>query len=224
MVKTVQKQTQKILKDNKLFGLIGGDHSVSEGAVFEIAQKYNNDFGLLHLDAHADMRKCYQGFTHSHASVLYNIAQKKHSPKTIVQMGIRDICEEEYQFIDRHPHIHSFFGHEMKKQLFEGKTWREIIQPALNLLPQNVYISFDIDALSWEYAPHTGCPVPGGLSFDQAVYLFHTLHEMKKNIVGFDVVEVSKPSDPTAGEWDGNVGARLIYKLCGLSLKNKNPQ
>lgn len=216
MIQQVKEKTKKILNDGKLIGLIGGDHSISEGFILEIAKKYKNDFGVLHLDAHADMRKSYQGFKHSHASVMYNVFHQDFRPRKIVQFGIRDLAEEEYQIISSHPDIHCFFDHEIKKQYFEGKTWNQIIQPVLKVLPEKIYISFDIDALSWSYAPNTGCPVPGGLSFDQAIYLMDELYRAGKKIIGFDLVEVSKPKSDLFGEWDGNVGARLAYKLCHL--------
>ncbi len=218
MVEIVQRHTKKILDDQKIFGLIGGDHSVSEGALLEIGRRYESDFGLLHFDAHADMRKAYQGFKHSHASVMYNVLQQPYTPQTFVQVGVRDLCEEEFQRISDHNHVHCFFDHDIKKRLFEGESWKSITQDILEKLPSRVYVSLDVDALTWNYAPHTGCPVPGGLSYDQIVFLLEQLKEQNKKIIGFDVVEVAKPTTSHLGEWDGNVGARLVYKLCGLSL------
>ena len=218
MNKMVREKTQKILDDKKLFGLIGGDHSVSEGALLEIGKRCQGDFGLLHLDAHADMRPAYQGIQHSHASVMYNVLNQKDSPRSLVQVGIRDLCEEEFQQISSNPRVHCFFDHEIKKQLFEGKTWSDVVQSILEKLPQQIYISLDVDVLSWAYAPNTGCPVPGGLNFDHISYLMNRLAETEKKILGFDVVEVSRPRSKDFGEWDGNVGARLVYKLCELSF------
>ena len=221
MVQEIQKQTKKILDENKLFGLIGGDHSVSEGALFEISRRCKTHFGLLHFDAHADMRLSYQGFKHSHASVMHNVLSQKMRPQITVQWGVRDFCREEYQFISRRPDIKCFFDFEIKKKLLEGFSFSELIRPAIQALPQNIYISFDVDALDGPYAPNTGCPVPGGLSFDQALYFFRALREAKKKIIGFDVVETASPKSPKAVPWDGNVSARLIYNLCGLMLYPK---
>ena len=218
MVESVREHTKKILNDQKIFGLIGGDHSVSEGALLAIGEKYQGQFGLLHLDAHADMREAYQGFTHSHASVMYNILQQVHSPQTFVQVGIRDLCQEEFQRISDHNHVHCFFDHEVKRKMFEGENWKSIAQDIVQKLPSQIYVSLDVDALTWSYAPHTGTPVPGGLTYDQVIFLLEEIKEQNKKIVGFDVVEVAKPSSSHFGEWDGNVGARLTYKLCGLSL------
>ncbi len=218
MVQEVKMCVKKILDDKKLFGLVGGDHSISEGALLEIGERFKGDFGILHLDAHADMRDSYQGFKHSHASVMHNILQNKYAPHTLVQAGVRDLCEEEFSKIQKDSRVHCFFDHDVKHKLFEGALWADIVSDILNKLPEKIYISLDVDALSWEYAPHTGCPVPGGFSFDQIVYLIHKLVDSKKRIIGFDVVETARPISDNFGEWDGNVSARLIYKLCGAVL------
>ena len=218
MVQEVRSQVKKVLDDKKIFGLIGGDHSVSEGSLLEVGERFKGDFGLLHFDAHADMRTAYQGFTHSHASVMHNILQGKYAPCKLVQVGIRDLCEEEFDKIQEDSRIHCFFDHDIKKKLFEGILWADIVSDILQKLPEQIYISLDVDALSWEYAPHTGCPVPGGLSFDQISYLIQKLMDSKKRIIGFDVVETARPLSDNFGEWDGNVSARLIYKLCGAVL------
>jgi len=218
MVQEVRKQVQTVLDDKKLFGLIGGDHSVSEGALLEIGGRVNGDFGLLHFDAHADLRESYQGFKHSHASVMYNALEQKYAPHTLVQVGVRDLCEEEFNKIQEDSRISCFFDYDIKKKLFEGALWSDIVSDILNKLPEQIYISLDVDALSWEYAPHTGCPVPGGLSFDQVSYFIHQIIVSKKRIIGFDVVETARPLSNNFGEWDGNVSARLIYKLCGAVL------
>jgi len=222
MVHSVQEHIQKFFNDQKLFGVIGGDHSISEGVLKEVGAFYKGDFGLLHLDAHADMRKAYQGLTHSHASVMYNVLLQENAPQKIIQVGIRDLCEEEYQLISSNSRIECFFDHQLKQKMFEGVSWKTLTQSIIQKLPQKIYISLDVDALSWEYAPHTGCPVPGGLSFDQVIFLFEELHRHKKEIIGFDIVEVAPARVKNFGQWDGNVGARLAYKLCGISLLSQN--
>ena len=155
MTKAVRRKTKTILKDGKLFGMLGGDHSVSEGALIEMGRQFQNQggFGLLHLDAHADMRQAYQGFKHSHASVMFNVLQQKESPQTIVQAGIRDLSEDEYKMISSDPRVHCFFDHEIKKQLFEGKPWSFITRQIIEKLPRKIYISLDVDVLPWAYAP-----------------------------------------------------------------------
>ena len=96
-----------------------------------------------------------------------------------------------------------------------GAQWYNLCHSIIKSLPLNVYVSFDIDGLSPEFCPHTGTPVPGGLSYDQAIYLLAELRKSDRQVVGFDLCEVA-PDPNGEQEWDGNVGARLLYQLCGL--------
>lgn len=213
MVERVYQKTLTVLAENKIPGLIGGDHSTPLGAIQAISEKYPKDFGILHIDAHADLRFAYQGFTHSHASIMRNVCALKNAPKKLVQVGIRDFCKEEYDFIhENEGRISTYFDQNNKSALFRGESWDSICNKVIAELPQHVYVSFDIDGLSPEFCPNTGTPVPGGLSFEQATYLLAKLGRSGKKIVGFDLNEVA-PGE--SGEWDGNVGARLLFKLCG---------
>ncbi|MCB0368452.1 MAG: arginase family protein [Bdellovibrionales bacterium] len=220
MTNWVYEQSKKVLDSNKLLGLIGGDHSTPLGAIKAISEKYKNNFGILHIDAHADLRNSYQGFTQSHASIMYNVIHGDHRPKKLVQLGIRDFCEEEYDLIQSRPDVKTFFDIELKSRLLNGESWYQVCQTIINELPENIYISFDIDGLDPVFCPHTGTPVPGGLSIDQVFFLFNQLHKSNKKVIGFDLNEVStggaKLED--ASEWDGNVGARVLYKLCGWTM------
>lgn len=216
MVERVYKKTIAVLGAGKIPGLIGGDHSTPLGAIKAVGEKYNGDFGLLHFDAHADLRLAYHGFTHSHASIMRNVCLLKTPPQKLVQVGIRDFCLEEYEFIQKNSNrITTYFDQNLKSALFKGESWHFLCEKIIKSLPENVYISFDIDGLSPEFCPNTGTPVPGGLSFEQALYILAQLAHSKRKIVGFDLNEVApNPNDPN-NEWDGNVGARLLFKLCG---------
>jgi agmatinase len=217
MTEWVYQQSKAILSKGKFLGLIGGDHSTPFGAIRALSEKYRGDFSILHIDAHADLRCAYQGFHQSHASIMYNVMTSEFKPKMLVQVGIRDFCEEEFDFIKNHPKsIKTFFDIETKRQLLQGTPWAKIVDEIVASLSPNVYVSFDIDGLDPALCPNTGTPVVGGLSIDQTFYLFRALVEAKKRIIGFDVNEVSSgPGD--SAEWDGNVGARVLYKLCGWS-------
>jgi len=216
MTAWVREQAQDILKKNKLLGLVGGDHSTPLGAIGAVCEKFG-EVGVLHIDAHADLRKAYQGFEQSHASIMYNVMTAAQAPKKLVQVGIRDFCEEEYEFIQSRPDIKTYFDIDLKRRLLQGETWAHLAKEIVSQLPQQVYISFDIDGLDPKYCPHTGTPVPGGLEVDHVFFLFRTLAESGRRIVGFDVNEVS-PGEAEDSEWDGNVGARMLYKLCGWSV------
>jgi agmatinase len=214
MVKTVYDRTLAILAEKKIPGLIGGDHSSPLGCIQAISDTLKGDFGVLHVDAHADLRLAYQGYTHSHASIMRNVMLLKTPPKKLVQVAIRDFCKEEYDFIqESEGRIQTFFDEKLKTRLLEGESWDKICKNIIENLPKNVYISFDIDGLSPEFCPSTGTPVPGGLNYDQAVHLIKVLGQSGRKIVGFDLNEVAP--NPDGGEWDGNVGARLLFKLCG---------
>lgn len=221
VMEQVYKQSLELLKKDKLVGLIGGDHSISEGFLRSLHEHHAGDFGVLHIDAHADLRQNYQGFKHSHASVMYNLMTGSHSPKKLVQVGIRDFCQEEKDFIKAHPKIKTFFNQDMRGQLFSGRTWAQVCEDIINELPEKVYISFDIDGLCPSLCPNTGTPVPGGFSFDEILFLLSYLKKHKKHIIGFDLVEVA-PSETSSNEWDGNVGARILYQLCGWSWVCQN--
>jgi agmatinase len=194
-------------------GVIGGDHSVPLGAIKSIHEKYAGEFGVLHIDAHADLRIAYEGFTWSHASIMYNLMTSQHPPNKLVQVGIRDFCEEEVDFIRERKDIDTYFDLHLKKRMMEGESWKNLCIEIVSHLPDKVYVSFDIDGLDPTLCPNTGTPVPGGLSFAEALGLLRTICESQRKIVGFDLNEVS--GGPTREEWNGNVGARLLYKLCG---------
>lgn len=220
MTEWVRTQSESILNQGKILGLVGGDHSSPFGAIQAVSKKFNGDFGVLHIDAHADLRNAYQGFTESHASIMYNVMTHETKPKKLVQVGIRDFCEEEYDFIQSRSDIKTFFDLELKKKLMTGSTWAQLCQSIVDELPHNVYISFDIDGLDPVFCPNTGTPVPGGLSVDQVFYLFETIVKSGRKIISFDLNEVSTGglSPDEADDWDGNVGARVLYKLCGWCI------
>lgn len=194
--------------------LLGGDHSTPYGYYQALASLHSN-FGILHFDAHMDLRIAYEGFTYSHASIMYNTIKLPEVTK-LVQVGIRDFCEQEVEVAQSSDKVHVYTDKDLKKAEFEGQTWQQKIDEIINLLPQDVAVSFDIDALYQWYCPNTGTPVPGGLSYEQATYALTRLANSNKNIVGIDLVEVAPGED----EWDGNVGARLLFHMCGVLAKN----
>lgn len=208
----VYEQTSDLLKKDKLVGLLGGDHSTPFGFLKAIADKYP-DFGILQIDAHCDLRKAYEGFNYSHASIMYNALDQIPSLSRLVQVGIRDYCEEEMDFISNSNfRVITYFDKEIKTRLYEGQTWMFIADEIISKLPQHVFISFDIDGLDPKLCPQTGTPVPGGFEMEQVFYLLKKLQQSGRKIVGFDLNEVGVSSN----EWDENVGARVLYKLCNL--------
>lgn len=215
----VESEVGRWLDEGKIVGVVGGDHSVSFGSVAAHARRFPG-LGILHVDAHADLRHEYLGLTWSHASIMDNVMRHIPEVARIVQVGIRDLCAEESARIrDSEGRILTYFDSELTHQRFEGATWGEQVSRIVDDLPRDVFISFDVDGLDAALCPHTGTPVPGGLSFHQATYLIGAVARSGRRIVGFDLVEVAP--DPAGSEWDGNVGARLLYKLIGWTLRSR---
>jgi agmatinase len=209
MVKYVKETTRYYLQKGKLVGLLGGDHSTPLGFIQALSEQHER-FGILQIDAHADLRKAYEGFTYSHASIMYN-ALKLPSVNRLVQVGIRDFCEEEVQVMERSMgRIKTFFDDDLKSNLYEGRHWNSLCKEIIRELPDKVYISFDIDGLHPSLCPGTGTPVAGGLEYDQVLYLIRQVVQSGRKIIGFDLNEVAPGED----DWDANVGARLLYQLC----------
>ncbi|MGV3697338.1 agmatinase family protein [Flavobacterium sp.] len=204
------------MHQGKKVALLGGDHSTPLG-YYEALASLHDDFGILHLDAHMDLRIAYEGFTYSHASIMYNALQIEQISK-IVQVGIRDFCEQEVDVVQQSKgRVLVNTDSDLKTEAFEGKSWAEQCDAIIAALPQKVCISFDIDGMYPWYCPNTGTPVPGGFSFEQATYLFNKLAASGKEIIGFDLVEVAPGEND---DWDGNVGARMLFHMCGVLAKN----
>ena len=216
----VYEQSKEVIANNKVPSVVGGDHSSPFGIIKAYKEKYD-DLSILHIDAHHDLRVAYQSYTHSHASIMYNV-MKELKPSSLVQMGIRDFCPQEQEMAFDDQRIHTFYDSKVSLELAAGKTWLEVIDEAIGRLTGHVYISFDIDGLDPSLCPNTGTPVPGGLSFQQAEILLYRLSQSGKKIVGFDLCEVSPESEFDLDGWDTNLGARILFKLCGCLLSCQN--
>lgn len=208
----VEQRTGYWLDKKKLVGLVGGDHSTPLGFYRAHAARHKK-FGILHIDAHLDLRKAYEGFTYSHASIMYN-ALAIPQLERIVSVGIRDFCEAENTvFLKEKGRVRVVRSADVRRQQFDGVTWREQCDAIINGLPDKVHISFDIDGLDPTLCPNTGTPVPGGFQYEEATYLLSKLAASGRTIIGFDMVEVTPGKHD---DWDANVGARLLFHLCGV--------
>ncbi len=215
----VEKETASIFSAGQIPALIGGDHAVPFGA-FSAAAKHCGEFGILHFDAHSDTRAAYEGFTWSHASIMHNALTRIPAITNLVQVGIRDFCEEEFLFTrDQGERVSIFYDEQLTSRKHHGETWHGICHDIVSKLPNRVWVSFDIDGLDPRFCPHTGTPVPGGLDYREAVSIIRAVVESGRTIIGFDLNEVAP--GPKGDEWDGNVGARLLYKMTGFALKSQ---
>jgi agmatinase len=207
MVGQVEKWVSEHLDKGKIVATLGGDHSTPLGLIRALSKRHT-EFGILQIDAHMDLRRAYEGFTYSHASIMFN-ALAEPAVKSITQVGIRDYCEEEEAYIRQSDKkIRVFFDETLHRERADGKRWSEQVQAIVDTLPFNVYISFDIDGLEPSLCPNTGTPVAGGLGFWEAVQLLEAVVKSGRNIIGFDLSETG----PTA--WDANVAARILFRLC----------
>ena len=210
MVEAVYQKTKELVKDReKLFTLIGGEHSVSIGSIRAVGEEYHN-LTVLQLDAHTDLRPEYHGSKNNHACAVFE-ANQKHK---LVQVGIRSMDAEEKQYL---PHKRVFFAHEIAK----NDNW---IKDVLDKVSGNVYITIDLDAFDPSIAPSTGTPEPGGLQWYPTLKLLKKVFK-KCNVVAFDIVELmdSPQAKPTAF-----LAAKLYYKMLAYyhtyNKNNKEPK
>lgn len=212
----VYDQCRELLDKGKLVGLLGGDHSTPLGFMKALSEKYGS-FGVLQIDAHCDLRKAYEHFIYSHASVMYNALQEIPTLEKLIQLGVRDYSEEEWNLIcNSNYRVITYFDKEIKERQFEGETWKQLVEEIVQQLPRQVYLSFDIDGLDRKYCPNTGTPVQGGFESEEIFYLVKKIHESGRKLIGFDLVEIGVGQS----DWDSNVGARTLWRLCNLMINN----
>ena len=204
----LKAKTGALLDAGKAVAVLGGDHSTPLGYLQALAERHE-EFGILQIDAHCDLRPAYEGFAYSHASIMHN-ALKLPQVKKLVQVGVRDYCQQEADLIEQsHGRIALFGQRFLSDEKFVKKSWKKVCGKITAQLPDKVYISFDIDGLDPKLCPGTGTPVPGGLEFEEATYLIRQIVREGKTIIGFDLNEVA----PGTSDWNGIVGARLLYQL-----------
>jgi agmatinase len=214
----VYQQTKELLAKDKLVALLGGDHSTPLGYFRAQAEKHG-EFGILQIDAHHDFREGYEGFKYSHASIMYNALNEIPELKKLVQVGIRDFSEGEFNFAKENTErVTAFYDQDIKERMYEGESWKNIVDEIISKLPEKVHISFDIDGLDPKLCPGTGTPVAGGFETEQVMYLFKKLGASGKQLIGFDLVEIGLGDT----DWNANVGARLLFRMCNLLVKTNS--
>ena len=137
MNQLVYEKTAAVLKKGKIPAILGGDHSVPFGAIRAAAEKYPG-LGILHVDAHADLRKAYEGFTWSHASILYNVRTRIPGLGHTVQVGIRDVGQQERQFSEEDLELTTWFHPLVAWELAGGETWLRLVNRMIAPLPDTV--------------------------------------------------------------------------------------
>jgi agmatinase len=199
----IEKTTKEICKQNKIPVILGGEHSITFGAVNGVYKGLNfskfEEIGIIQIDAHADLRKNYESQVHSHASVMYLLSKSKYK---VAQFGVRALSKEEV----KNRNIFEIFYFDVE----DIKNNKDLRLP--KNFPQNIYITFDVDGLDPSIMPATGTPVPGGLGFNESLQLIKSLIRGRK-VIGFDVVEFSPIKNFFA--YDFTV-ASLVYRIMEL--------
>ena len=202
MVEEVKARVTFFLQQNKTVGLLGGEHSISIGAIQAVAEKYA-DLSVLQIDAHADLREEYHGSKYNHACVM----RRAQEVANVVQVGIRNVCIEEKAHIIPE---NMFYAHEIC-----GKT--EWMQQAVDRLTEHVYLTIDLDGFDPSIVPATGTPLPGGLLWYETLTFLELLFKSKK-VVGFDVVELCPQNDDKTSDV---LAAVLVYKIISMMEARK---
>lgn len=216
---SVYEKSIEQIEKGKFVAVVGGDHSSPLGLIKALNDSQKEPFGILHVDAHHDLREAYEGFTYSHASIFYNVMKECDKVSNLVQIGIRDYSKEEAnRMISYEKRGACLYDTAMQSELASGKSLENVFKPYIEQLPNNVYLSIDIDGLEPLNCPNTGTPVPGGLRYGELEHLIFMIVKSGKKIIGFDLCEVGDSHDG----WDANVGARVLYQLCGALLASQN--
>ena len=150
---------------------------------------------------------------------MYNALSEIPQLKRLVQVGVRDYSLDECEFIRSSDYqVITYFDKDIRERCYEGQTWKHIAEEIVSHLPEKVYISFDIDGLDPKLCPNTGTPVQGGFETEQVFYLIRRIIQSGRKFIGFDLVEIGVGES----DWDSNVGAHVLWKLCNLLVAN-NP-
>jgi agmatinase len=201
MVAAVHELVKKYIKRNKFVTVFGGEHSVSIGTISAFNEMFPN-LTVLHIDAHADLRKSYNGSTCNHACAVYEASQNTN----LIQVGIRsmDIKEKSTMNLEK-----TYFAHEMAMD----DSWMD---SAIDQMTDNVFITFDLDAFDPSIMPSTGTPEPGGLLWYETLDFLKQVFK-EKNIVGFDIVELCPNEADKSSDF---LAAKLYYKMLSYKFQN----
>ena len=212
-VSYIAKKVEELIKDEKFVAVLGGEHTISSGPIAAYHKKYP-ELSVLQFDAHSDFRDEYEGNKYSHASVMARVADFM-DPAQITQVGIRAQAKDESVYIKEH-NVSTFYVYEIRQGKYT-KVLRHWQDQVIDTLNENVYITFDVDYFDPSVMPATGTPEPNGMLWDETMGLLQRVGK-KKNIVGFDVVELA----PMKGLHHPDVTtAKLVYKIMNYAFQKK---
>jgi agmatinase len=194
MVDEVYTATKKYLDLGKFTTIFGGEHSISIGTIRAFAEKFEN-LTVVQFDAHTDLRPEYHGTPYNHACALYEASTKLN----LIHVGIRSMDVEEVQYLNREK---TYFAHE----IWQNDDW---MKKALKQMSDNVFITIDLDVFESSLMPSTGTPEPGGMPWYQLMTFVEKIIK-KKNVVGFDIVELAATEANRAPDF---LAAKLYYRM-----------
>jgi agmatinase len=205
MYREVYQRTKQLLEQQKFLTFFGGEHSISIGVIDAYCDAYP-DITILQIDAHADLRPAYDGSEFNHACALYRASKRAN----LLQVGIRsmDITEKPHMNVDQ-----VYFAHD----IWEVSDW---MSRAIGQMTDQVYITFDLDALDPSIMPSTGTPEPGGLDWYTTIEFLRRVFEGKE-VVGFDIVELAPIENLRAPQF---LAAKLYYKMLSYKFHNRSEQ
>jgi len=213
MLDALESYIRALLAQDKFVVTLGGEHTISTAPVAAHFERFPH-MSILQIDAHSDLRDSYGGSSYSHASVMSRIIEF-FPPHHLVQVGIRAQCREEYELILQRG-VRTFFAREIRQGVY-GRSWKERV---LDALDEEVYITFDLDALDPSIMAATGTPEPGGLYWDETLQLLELIGTHKR-IVGFDVVELAPaPAHP----FSSFLAAKLVYSMLNAAFLTQAPR
>jgi len=199
----IEKSIEKIFKDNKFPIILGGEHSISFPIIKKIME-LKKDFGIIHFDAHSDLRFEYENTKQSHACVMRRIREIN---TNTLSLGIRSLCKDDSLYIKENK-VNLFYTEE---SFFENQK----IKDCLNKLPKDIYITLDVDAFDPSIIPATGTPEPNGMDWKNITnylkFIFKT-----KNVLGIDIVELCPRKNEINSDF---IIAKLVYKICAYKIK-----
>jgi agmatinase len=201
MVAAVHAKTKSFIKKNKFVTIFGGEHSISIGTIREFKECFDN-LTVLQLDAHADLRKEYEGSSCNHACAVYEASQTTN----LLQVGIRSMDISETTIMDKEK---TYFAHDMATD----DVWMDSV---INQMTENVFITIDLDAFDPSIMPSTGTPEPGGLFWYETLEFLKQVFE-EKNVVGFDIVELCPSKNDKSSDF---LAAKLYYKMLSYKFQS----
>lgn len=201
MVEAVHKTTKNYIKQEKFVTLFGGEHSVSIGAIRAFNESFP-DLTVVQIDAHADLRPEYEGSPYNHACAVHEASKKAN----LVQVGIRSMDVSEVEHMDENQ---VYFAHDL---------YEDWMEDAIGQMTPNVYITIDLDAFDPSILPSTGTPEPGGMFYYETLEFLKMMFK-KKNVVGFDIVELCPNDIDKSSDF---LAAKLYYKMLSYKFKFEN--